>query len=1536
MAPDEQARLDAVANEVLTLIEGRELRSLDWGFTDVKLDLESELPVMLEQLDDRFRSTWDILAAGGMNEKFIIENLIERKLLFQSDQYYRTRFAETVRLLALLRQRFSFEDWNSASSLVGDYRLFVERRSYPIRDIPLDELLSEFSEIHQDERRAEAIRALVHPEGSDPLTLARFQKEAILRITRNLKSWQERGVVIGAGTGAGKTKAFYIPAMVDIASLLSDRRTTQTIALYPRNELLKDQLVEALTEARKLDEFLSHRETRSISIGAFYGLTPKNSRYVLNGWVDAWTLNRTHDGWECPSIRCPNDTCGREALIWRRTDVEQEVHANRRNAYGNHEVLWCPDCGYLTPPGTIQLTRESMKRNPPDILFTTTEMLNRQLANPEMHTLFGIGTGAPPRFLLLDEIHTYAGVHGAQVAYLLRRWRHGRKSKRDSPLCVVGLSATLTQAERFFSELTGLPEHVITYIAPQSADMIREGAEYNLVLKGDPASSAALLSTSVQTTMLLARMLDRMPRPGGSGISRNALGQKIFAFSDNLDTINRWYHVELDAEQESKNAPLSKYREPQDAWPLDERERRNAAGQAWWASKELEHDLNTGLKLERTSSQDRGVNRSAQLVIATSTLEVGFNDPTVGAVVQHKAPRNMASFLQRKGRAGRIRSMRPWTVVVTSGFGRDRWAFQHAEQLFQPTLPPINLPLDNDYVRKIQASYALMDWLALTVNRNVWGLLTNDPAKTNNDGLDRSRLLRVLDAVLRGVGKERDQFITYLAGALALDPSGREMDGILWQDPRSLMFDVIPTVVRQLRTNWATIDSGERSDSPSRHPLPDYVPENLFSDLNLPQLEIGIPEVRFQKGGRRPAMTEYMPLADGMRNFAPGHASKRFTARNAQHLAHWLPENPPSNTRDKTLFELAGSGIHTNSEPVYTLQDSVKGEIGVYRPRSVQLAEIPRGIEPTSTGRLNWVAKLIGRDLSADDNASARLEMRESSPLSEFIESIDYFLHDQNQWASVIRYAPTVDVVRREKRQKPRAWSLSFQREGRPAAIGFSIDTDAIRFRLRPVDAASIMGRESWTEVYRGLASNFFGDLLRADETLKDEALNTFDIEWLWQIELAALTATAVARHVSLEEAAAELDHSRMAFVTRTMKTIFQAQKTEAGEEIEEYGRRFDDILELEGRPAIIRVLQTHRTVLWDDTHADLSRWLAQRHASSIASVIYAAVTRFVPNIDPDDLLFDLDNGDVWLSEAVPGGVGIVSQVVREIHNQPRQFDLAFIDTIQFCERENLASQLDRVSTLLQDPSHGLVEIFDRVRSGGDIRAIDLLKQELSGELEEYGVSANRSLLVALNTKYLRPNSGPDSDEIIAELVQIWNDEEERLGIEFDLRTMAVVAIQIPSLEDRIQHLLQRIDPPSVMTSSSSFTENLIFNLLQSLLWEGCHDNCPECIRVSHAFFDPGFVSRRLIRAQLDLSFTQIRYGSGGWKEEVREYLRRFLEVRVTCGPDERDACASDLLEALVEPIDLDYQLTYASVQGVSRDGPRWVLHVVVPDLVSQ
>src|SRR6185503_1669150 len=100
------------------------------------------------------------------------------------------------------------------------------------------------------------------------------------------------------------------------------------------------------------------------------------------------------------------------------------------------------------------ILREQLKQNPPDVLFLSAEMLNREMGNPEWSRTFGIGQrGRAPRLLLLDEVHAYEGVSGAQIAWVLRRWRFWSRVRN---LHVVGLSATLKEATKHLGLTTGI------------------------------------------------------------------------------------------------------------------------------------------------------------------------------------------------------------------------------------------------------------------------------------------------------------------------------------------------------------------------------------------------------------------------------------------------------------------------------------------------------------------------------------------------------------------------------------------------------------------------------------------------------------------------------------------------------------------------------------------------------------------------------------------------------------------------------------------------------------------------------------------------------------------------------------------------------------------------------------------------------------------------------------------------------------------------------------------------------------------------
>ncbi len=183
-----------------------------------------------------------------------------------------------------------------------------------------------------------------------------------------------------------------------------------------------------------------------------------------------------------------------------------------------------------------------MRRRPPDILFSTTEMLNQRMADDRYRHLFGLRPQAAraPEMMLLDEVHYYAGFHGAQVAYLMRRWMHLARA----PVAFVGLSATVRDGARFFARLTGLAELQVEEVAPRHDEMIVDGAEYLLALRGDPVSQTSLLSTTIQTAMLIARSLDHETDHRSFGL----YGHRTFIFTDDIDVTNRLYFSLLDAE----------------------------------------------------------------------------------------------------------------------------------------------------------------------------------------------------------------------------------------------------------------------------------------------------------------------------------------------------------------------------------------------------------------------------------------------------------------------------------------------------------------------------------------------------------------------------------------------------------------------------------------------------------------------------------------------------------------------------------------------------------------------------------------------------------------------------------------------------------------------------------------------------------------------------------------------------------------------------------------------------------------------------
>jgi DEAD/DEAH box helicase domain-containing protein len=93
-------------------------------------------------------------------------------------------------------------------------------------------------------------------------------------------------------------------------------------------------------------------------------------------------------------------------------------------------------------PTGIVTDRDTMHLKPPDILLTNYKMLDYLLIRPKDAPLWQYNGPETLRFLVVDELHTFDGAQGTDLACLLRRLKARLNTPRGH-LCCVGTSATL-------------------------------------------------------------------------------------------------------------------------------------------------------------------------------------------------------------------------------------------------------------------------------------------------------------------------------------------------------------------------------------------------------------------------------------------------------------------------------------------------------------------------------------------------------------------------------------------------------------------------------------------------------------------------------------------------------------------------------------------------------------------------------------------------------------------------------------------------------------------------------------------------------------------------------------------------------------------------------------------------------------------------------------------------------------------------------------------------------------------------------------
>ena len=218
-------------------------------------------------------------------------------------------------------------------------------------------------------------------------------------------------VILTTGTGSGKTESFLFP-LLDYCYQNRETAGIKAIILYPMNALATDQ-------ARRIAEEINNFED-------------EDGNKVLQGKIRAGLF--IGEGKDKSGIR--HTRMGEDHIIE---------------------------------------DRDTLVKSPPDILLTNFKMLDFALLQARFHNLWSNNFKNPDllKFLVLDELHTYDGAKGSDVANLIRRLKLKLGLPKDQ-IIPVGTSATMAGGDEgklelvdFFSKVFGVKVTIDSVIEEQ-------------------------------------------------------------------------------------------------------------------------------------------------------------------------------------------------------------------------------------------------------------------------------------------------------------------------------------------------------------------------------------------------------------------------------------------------------------------------------------------------------------------------------------------------------------------------------------------------------------------------------------------------------------------------------------------------------------------------------------------------------------------------------------------------------------------------------------------------------------------------------------------------------------------------------------------------------------------------------------------------------------------------------------------------------------------------------------------------------------
>jgi len=316
-----------------------------------------------------------------------------------------------------------------------------------------------------------------------------------------------------------------------------------------------------------------------------------------------------------------------------------------------------PNLRFGTYDGDTPSAERARLREEAQIILTNPDMLHRGIL-PQHFKWADFFRGL--QYVVIDDVHTYRGVFGSNVANILRRLRRVCRAHGSDPV-FIATSATIANPQEFVSTLLGLPVTVI------EGDGAPRGPRW-VVLWNPPLMDlehAVRRSAYTEARSLFTELI--------------RLGVRTIAFTQSRKATELLYSA--------ARADLA-----QDAPELADRISPYRAGYLPHERRAIERRLFSGKLVG---------------VVSTSALELGIDVGTLDAALLVGFPGTIASLWQRAGRAGRG-SDDALVVLVGLDDALDQYLMRNPEYLFARPCEHAVIDPENPYilVRHLQCAAA--------------------------------------------------------------------------------------------------------------------------------------------------------------------------------------------------------------------------------------------------------------------------------------------------------------------------------------------------------------------------------------------------------------------------------------------------------------------------------------------------------------------------------------------------------------------------------------------------------------------------------------------------------------------------------------------------------------------------------------------------------------------------------------------------------------------------------------------------------------